>query len=536
MIAATMVQAPVDAGGACPRPSGVLVPVEPGCGELSMPSPIIDRLPTFLKAGALLAQDTSGRDDVHAALLALCAQGAAIGPSHRLDHPVGGAFHHPTVDLLVADGAAAPMAAAAGELLAPIHRYAAKTAETFAGMTIRQIRARLCVAIERSAAIDREIDGMKKDAERLNAYHGRGEGPIGEQTTDLLRREPEIRARWTELQKAKAPARIDIAETRFALNPVVTTGGPAGSMLRRWAESTFDGHVIDQMDSAPAIGELLSRGKPAPGLLLGFLAGCASGRAAFAVGDRQFTGAGITLLWRCHGDHLPRLLGHPAMAEPALAARLLALPGNAGAAAGIDPAERDGIMAVWYDHLMPAFRWRLCGRKMTHRLADDALTPHRQFSAECAATAGREPDPRAASHIAALPGLALRVALGLRLGDGADDIREGLVTAGQHALAIELVRAASEAHMDALARCPAHQGHRDGGPEIEVELLLARLRVRGPCTRRDLARSFHGQSYDRIDGLLRSAMEQGRVLADGNRFIAAEPDGCQRVNASTEDR
>ena len=148
--------------------------------------------------------------------------------------------------------------------------------------------------------------------------------------------------------------------------------------------------------------------------------------------------------------------------------------------------------------------------------------------------AERAADPRAAAHVAALPGLALRVALGLRLGEGADDIKEGLVTAGQHVLAIDLARAVSANHTEALARCPVYQKHRDDGPQIEVDLLLARLRVRGPCTRRDLARSFHGQSYGRIDGLLRSAMERGLVLADGNRFVAAEPEGCQRVNASTE--
>ena len=63
--------ATIGTGGPCPGPSGVLVPVEPTSGGALAPPSIIDRLPPFLKAGALLARDTCGCGDAHAALLAI---------------------------------------------------------------------------------------------------------------------------------------------------------------------------------------------------------------------------------------------------------------------------------------------------------------------------------------------------------------------------------------------------------------------------------------------------------------------------------
>lgn len=504
----------------------------PGCGKSSTPAPLIDRLPPLLKPGALLARDTSGCGGAHAALLALCAQGAAIGPSHRIDCPLGGGLHHPSIDLLLADGSAGLMAAAARELLAPLAGRVARAAEAHVGMTRRQIRALLCGTIDRAAAIDREIDGMRDDVARLNAYRGGGHAPIGDEICELLRRQPRVRARWKELQETRSAARFDIAETRFALNPVVITGGPTGSMLSRWADSTFDCHVIDQLDSASAIAALLSRDAPALRFLLGFLAGCRSGSPAFAVGDVQFAGAGIALAWRCHRDDLPGLLAHPAMAEPALAGRLITLRATLDVPYGASSDGREGHAATWRGHLAAAIRWRLCGRRMTHQLADDALLTHRQLAAECAAMAERAADPRAAAHLASLPGLALRVALGLRLGEGADDIKEGLVTAGQHALAMDLVRSASASHMETLARCPITAPAT--GLEAEIDVLVARLRIRGTLTRRELVRSYHRGDYRKLEPVLEAAVRKGLVIVDGDSLMAPDTGGCRRVGASAE--
>lgn len=517
--------ATIEAGDSYPR--SAVVPVEPTSGGALAPPSIIDRLPPFLKAGALLARDTCGCGDAHAALLAIAAQGIALGPAHRVIGPDGAGLHAATLDLLLVDGPAGHLMAACRRLLVPLTDRVAKILGQRRGMTANQLRAALLVADQKVRACVAESAQVAEIVRALDQYRLTGrQGP--ELKTEMIQNEVRYRRQAQQMPTTEALAILDRGTALFAAKPVIRTGGLTADTIRRWEQIAFDGHAADVLESGWAIVASLSEGPQ----VLRFLECAEAGESGFAIGARQYADAGVCLLWACHRDELAGLLGHPALADRALASRLLAVPCDGTPPRDSDKETRAPWARAWDEQIEYALQWRLRTRRGLHRLCTGAVGLHRQFATECEAMAEREADPRAAAHLAALPRTALRVALGLKVGVEVDGLPDGDITAEQHALAIDLVHVASDAHLNALALCPFTAPAT--GLEAEIEVLVAKLRIRGTLTRRELVRSYHRGGYRRLEPVLEAAVRQGLVTLDGDKLAAAQADGCRRVGASAE--
>lgn len=58
------------------------------------------------------------------------------------------------------------------------------------------------------------------------------------------------------------------------------------------------------------------------------------------------------------------------------------------------------------------------------------------------------------------------------------------------------------------------------GLEAEVEILVSKVRMKGPLTRRELCRSYHSQRSSILEPVLNAALEKGRIVdCDGKLMV-----------------
>ncbi|HPA20602.1 MAG TPA: hypothetical protein PLU30_22825 [Verrucomicrobiae bacterium] len=508
-------------------------PPEPA--PLAAPATLVGRLPPLLLAGASAAREIAGCPDLQAILIALATQGAAVGPAHRLECPGGEGFLYPTADLLLADGA---LLAAARSLLAPMLRRVAEIIFLHRGMSRRQILAELAERRDSRKACEIRLANMDKTLKGIDDSMKAGRIPYVA-GIDFLRGFGDFRLREDRKGVLHELGALVCRETEtfFALRPVIMTGGLSSGFLRRWAEATFDGHAVDLLPSGDAVASFLSTPAPSLDLVLRFLEGCGAGSPAFALGGDQHVGAAVSLLWACGAGDLGAILGHPAMTGGPLAARLFAVtPSAAESAAPAAPSSPGTAenLGLWGGYVQKnLFRVRLYDVRRTHRLCPKAAARHSEFERECLSASRGATDPRAGAHLRELPRSALRIALGLHVGTLAGVETGDVVADDTHAMAVEIARAASDAHFATLGEFPADLGRQ---PVIaEVDVMVAKLRLRGPCSRRDLYRTYHSQRTAELEPILGAAMREGLVTEDAGRLVATVPNpGRQRVSASAQ--
>lgn len=510
-----------------------LEPIRPPLGPVAVTAPdqtgeLMSELPGPLRAGAALVRAVSGCDGTAAILIALAAQGVAVGPSHRLARPRGDGWAHAALDLLLVDNPGGALGAALDVALCPVTTQIAGIIREYEPLSPVRLRARWARARELRIGLEARINGIDARLRTIEGCRAAGQMPPGGWSGTNA--DIELAAQRTLLLKEAAP--LAIAETRmeFATRPVILTGGISPAMVKRWPGQTFDGHVVDLLAGGDVVAAFL--GMPPRDLVrvLQFIALAGRGLGMFPLGDQQFLDASVRLLWRCGFADAAAIVSHPALQGGPLAGRhlLLTAPDEQPQS---PPSAHD--RGEWSAHLSRLLTNRLCRVRFDHALDGDAMGAYGAFREVCAGAAtGGALGPAARAHLRDMPGLALGLALAIHLaGDGQDRPE---VSGEEFALAAGIARAASRNHLAALDRFRTVQLEDRDPIGCDVEVMVAKLRVRGTASRRELFRGYHRQDYPRLEQILAAAIQNGRIVTEGDRLLAAPPDQCPRVGAPAE--
>ena len=494
------------------------------------PPDLLSALPEPLRCGASLAMAASGCDEATAIVIALGAQGAAAGPSHWLKRPSGAGRIYPAIDLLLVDRVGGRLADALRLAMEPICSRSADTVARFAGLDPARIRAIATRARALRSELDAEVG--KIDARLKEIKDALRAGRLASGMGPCSMEDAELEARRKQLLAQGVPLAIRESEAAFALRPAILLGGLTPRMVREWGPGTFDGHAADALFCGDAVRSFLGTRPTDLREILHFVREAQRGGPVFAIGAQQFFGASVALLWCCGRDDAGAVIGHPAFARGPLADRLLVLPSTGAADAGRTPAPQEQS-AAWARHISDAImRPRICGVRADHALDGESAGAQARIVAESAAAESREDSPAARAHLRQFPDLVLRLALGLHAAGPGRDRRE--ISGEEHALAERIAREASVVHLGAIERFSATGHITESGMGADVELMVGKLRAKGPCSRRELFRSFHSQDYSTLKPLLDAAIQGGQIVVDGDRLLASPIDVRQRVSASAE--
>ncbi len=139
-----------------------------------------------------------------------------------------------------------------------------------------------------------------------------------------------------------------------------------------------------------------------------------------------------------------------------------------------------------------------------------------KFHNKALSWASRLPDP-AGRMVMAWPHLAVRIALGVHFTNNTGSaIEAASVEAG-----VELARHFGSRQLVAWSKMQA-KGQGDTG-EGEVELLLMRIKIKGPLTRRQLYRTYDDQRKAVHDPAILRLLTDGRIVEDQQgRLLPAE--------------
>ena len=491
------------------------VPHGPDIGATDIGS-LLSRVPPWLGETSEWVRAHFGLDPLAALMLTVGAVGAASGPVRRLRLPGGDRIIYPALDLLLVGGPGCEPYQACRSLLGPV----AGEVETIAGrlaLSRRQRRFMLAEARHGAVLLRMRYDELHREAEQMRAEVAAGKmpsvvrTPCGMEDVHLERDEREALGKYEE-------ARHKMGLFELGLRPVVRTSGISGALVARWTERTFDGHVVDLLPDGDAILRFLSGPPREMRDVLGFLDRLRRGDRLVCQGADQHWNAGASLLWCCGAGELSPVLGRIRVADGSLARRLLVLP-VAGPATGTvrrpEPPPED-----WRHNVAKViFEWRLDRDGFTFALSPGA--------AESYGALGQDPTGPD-------PALVARIALALNFCHTPAPPPEA-IPSDTFLLAAEIAgealarhRAATEAAVPAPASLRSNMAVTSG----QIEAMVAKLRTRGPCNRRDLFRRFHRQKSSELTPILDAAMRMGLVVEDNKLLKAAATADCQRVSVS----
>ncbi len=192
--------------------------------------------------------------------------------------------------------------------------------------------------------------------------------------------------------------------------------------------------------------------------------------------------------------------------------------------------DADALMAFeiheWHNFMANVFRLRAYGRRTALMIDGEGLKRYLEFRDWCWESNRQRPVEQRI-YFLQWPELMMRIATSLALID--DATSEGVLEAHFMAGAITLLKDHAAHQAAVLGRLVGSQRVSPTRLDEEIEKLVQRLLVKGPQTKRDLARGIHGQNYGVIDFRLAEAMRRGVVIQRDGRYWAA---GVS-VNAST---
>lgn len=165
--------------------------------------------------------------------------------------------------------------------------------------------------------------------------------------------------------------------------------------------------------------------------------------------------------------------------------------------------------------LAELMRRRREGEDVLHHITHEAVDVFTAFGAEVAniPAAGALRD-----YISAWPSLALKIALHLHLGGGKH--RQIEIGAEVMEEACDLVRLFG-ARMVLSLSSQQLLDRKQMELEAEIELMVTKVRMKGPISRRELSRTYANQKTAFIEPVLLRAIERGSVREEQGRLIAA---------------
>jgi hypothetical protein len=123
--------------------------------------------------------------------------------------------------------------------------------------------------------------------------------------------------------------------------------------------------------------------------------------------------------------------------------------------------------------------------------------------------------PQIAPFLTILPDIALQLALGRAVMEG---IPEGYFINGEFVeRSVEFMKMLGRRQRILLERLVMAQTD-DDVQEAMLEKVIRRLEMRGPLTKRGLARTLHNQNYLRIEPILDAAIDLGRIEKRGEFY------------------
>jgi len=279
---------------------------------------------------------------------------------------------------------------------------------------------------------------------------------------------------------------------------------------------SFDGGVMNLDPEGVAIGQLLSTTQTLRRNAARALAAAFDGRTTVRRG-KAIPSPSLSTISAPDTQLAWRVFGHPELHAQNLPRCLLLVDvGEEPQRSGPSPnfSQREIPLAGVLAELM---RLRREGADVIHHLTPKAVDAFTAFGAETA-TLAAEGGPLIRDYISAWPSYALKFALHLHLGAG----KHRQIEIGAEVIeeACNLIRLIGSRMVLSLS-CRQLLDRKQMELEAEIELMVTKVRMKGPITRRELSRTYACQKTAFIEPVLLRALERGSVREEQGRLIAA---------------
>jgi hypothetical protein len=298
-------------------------------------------------------------------------------------------------------------------------------------------------------------------------------------------------------------------------------------MMKQWKTRAFDRFITIIRPHGGGFGDFVGLPAADRRALVRLIQSTVTGDDLALFDGVPCAGVGICTLWAVSADELLEIHRDRLLGRPDNLANFLIVDADCEAPSSAPTPE---VESQWTGHLVEKLLpRRLECKRLEHHLESRAIERWDDFRTRAREQAGKEPACISA-HLRQLAGLSLRLALGYHLVMGMGEERE--IALETYLRGRDLATKVSAAHVRNLRLLQDRIYHQD--LEAHMEVVVTKVRIKGPMTKRGIARSFHDQDYDRHIPAIEEALDRGLLqLSEDNRLeLSFEPSSSARQRSS----
>jgi hypothetical protein len=422
----------------------------------------------------------------------------------------------PVLNILLEDRAGGALTT----LLRPVSDELAKSLRKFQDRDTRE----LLIAERRTVDF---LDELMADHGRLSEEWNASNVELQRVATPGALKETQMLAQAQNLCDGIHERRRTLPYLRLARRPLMLATGLNSQLLKQWKTRAFDRFITILRPHGGGLDDFVGLRAADRREVVRLIQATVAGDDLALFDGLPCAGVGMNALWAIPPDDLLAIHRDPLLGRPENLANFLIvdLDCESDAQAPTPEAQRQ-----WTGHLVARLLPRRLSRKGFHYVLEaQAIEEYDDFRTRASEQAGKEAGCISA-HLRQLAGLSLRLALGYHLVMGMGEERE--IALETYLRGRDLATKVSAAHVRNLRLLQDRIYHQD--LEAHMEVVVTKVRIKGPMTKRGIARSFHDQDYDRHIPAIEEALDRGLLqLSEDNRLeLSFEPSSSARQRSS----
>ncbi len=448
----------------------------------------VDEINCLLPFSELLTRRHGIAPDA-AAAIGLAVLSATIGPGRTLRNPAGGSVSA-AVNVVVEDAHGASAQRAAFQAVLPFQQWVTKKIAAHQEKGTKHLRqARMELEIDCARALDNLRYPREKAREPLTV-------PVPAE----VRKQAAVAAALEEAEQVSA--RWDYFE--FEERPFVIVDGFAVRDLPALPQRSFDGAVLSFSPYGDALHSLETTRASDRREMLRYLA-AAWHRQPYMASACSILAPYVTNLWLAAPDDTARLWRNPAIAASGLPETFLLVTNDAGSEINPEAHAGEEVTENWHNLIEVVLGERIRRETVEYVLSAQAAECFLNFRKDVL----RQQSANTRRFTAWWPEQLLKITLLLHLATLRSEVLQQIDLATMEE-AIGVMERLGAAQLGVLAATAAPQQDFDA----QIDLMVARVRVKGPMSKWTLFKGFHSHRAEVMEPLLARCFERNLLRMD----------------------